>query len=131
MISLTDDSKPLVCLEGIKHGNRFFSTNTKGDDPTKSAKGETWYKVLAYCDEAKEAQAVIYGDGYDPTVAYLKEQEEIFGEIGIDTERTKALIKGIHVHGEIERIITTPLQTLIDGEQAIHATRIHDPRNQD
>jgi hypothetical protein len=126
-ISLTDDSKPFVCLEGIDRGNRFFTSNTKGIDPTKSAKGETWYKVLAYCDESKEAQSVIYGDGYDPTVAYLKEQEKFFGK----DPRIAALIRGIHLHGEIERIVTTDTQTLIDGEQAIHQTRIHDPRDQE
>lgn len=48
-----------VCLEGIKYGNRFFSTHTPGSDPTKLANGETAYKVLGFANTMLEAQQLI------------------------------------------------------------------------
>ncbi len=53
-----------VILEGIEHGNRFFSTYTEGEDPTKSAEGETWYKILGYADSVGEAQIKLYGRSF-------------------------------------------------------------------
>lgn len=53
-----------VLLEGIKHGNRFFSAHTPGNDPTKSATGETWYRVLGYAATVEEAQHKLYGRSY-------------------------------------------------------------------
>lgn len=55
-----NNTKKFVVLEGIEHGNRFYSTNVPGEDPTKSAKGETWYHVLGYADTAEEAQAILF-----------------------------------------------------------------------
>lgn len=50
-----------VCLEGIQHGNRFMTTfRFKDGDPTKSAKGETWYRVLGYADTHEEAMKILY-----------------------------------------------------------------------
>jgi hypothetical protein len=54
------EARPYVALEGIEHGNRFFTSHKAGDDPTKSAKGETWYRVLGYADTIEEAQKIIY-----------------------------------------------------------------------
>lgn len=119
MISLTDSSKPLVCLEGLQQGNRFFTSNTQGSDPTKSDEGETWYKVLAYCDTAKEAQSVIYGDGYNPLDQYIEDQRKFLGE----NPRMEAMLRGIHAKSEFERIVSTDTQTLIDGHQAIEASK--------
>jgi hypothetical protein len=51
-----DNEKPFVLLEGVEHGNRFFTTNRRGEDPTKSATGETWYRILSYASSVDEAQ---------------------------------------------------------------------------
>lgn len=58
--------KSLVVLEGIKKGNRFFSSHTKGEDPTWAYREDrvtkyTAYIVLAYVDNCKEAQTVLFG----------------------------------------------------------------------
>lgn len=53
-----------VLLEGIKHGNRFISSYTPGEDPTKSAAGETWYRVLGYASSVEEAQRKLFGKAY-------------------------------------------------------------------
>ena len=55
---LMDTSKKFVVLENLTEGyegSRFWSTND-GTDPTKSAKGETWYKVIAYTNDPEEAK---------------------------------------------------------------------------
>lgn len=44
-----------VILEGIEHGNRFFTTYS-GGDPTKGHTGETWYRLLGWADTCYEAQ---------------------------------------------------------------------------
>lgn len=53
-----------VLLEGLEYFNRFFSPYTNGEDPTKSAKGETWYKILGFADSVEEAQMKLYGRVY-------------------------------------------------------------------
>jgi len=58
-----------VALEGIKHGSRFLTTYRDGDDPTKSGKGETWYRVLGYADTYEEAIRIIYPTKADETAA--------------------------------------------------------------
>lgn len=72
----TDPStKPYVALEGIQHGNRFITPNTPGQDPTKSAKGETWYRALGYADTIEEAQRIIWptkADEYKAVWDHLK-----------------------------------------------------------
>lgn len=55
-----NNTKQFVVLEGIEHGNRFYSMHTPGTDPTKSAMGETWYRVLGYADTSEEAQAILW-----------------------------------------------------------------------
>ena len=53
-------TKKFVVLENLTEGyegSRFWSTN--GDtDPTKSATGKTWYKVIAYTDDPDEAKRI-------------------------------------------------------------------------
>ena len=49
-----------VCLEGIQHGNRFMTLWKEGDDPTKSFKGEMWYRVLGYADTHADAMEILY-----------------------------------------------------------------------
>ncbi len=56
------DSQKYVCLEGLKEGNRFFTTNTPGEDPTKLFDGTVAYKVLGYADTVEGAQKILYGD---------------------------------------------------------------------
>jgi hypothetical protein len=73
----TMSDKKFVILRGIKDGNVFFSTH-RGEDPTKSDKGETWYEILGYADTVEEAQVFIakynlekYGDPDYPLKEYV------------------------------------------------------------
>ena len=50
-----------VILEGLEYGNQFFSTNVEGQDPTLSAEGEVWYKILGYANTIRDAQIFLYG----------------------------------------------------------------------
>ena len=61
---MPDTEKKLVLLESIKYGNRFMSKHTEGSDPTKSAAGETWYRVLGYANTVEEAQIKLYGKSF-------------------------------------------------------------------
>lgn len=45
--------KKYVVLETISTGGRFWTTNTSNN--THSAKGELWYKEIAFTDDTKEA----------------------------------------------------------------------------
>ena len=47
-------TKKLVAVEGIKEGNKFFSTMEEGEDPTKLADGTVAYKVLGIYDDTDE-----------------------------------------------------------------------------
>ena len=47
--------KSLVALEGIEHGNKFFTSNDDRD-PTKLHDGTIAYKILGYADTVEEAQ---------------------------------------------------------------------------
>lgn len=64
MSQATENDKPFVILEGIEHGNRFFTTNRRGEDPTKSATGETWYRIIGYASTVSEAQQNLYGKSF-------------------------------------------------------------------
>lgn len=66
-----NSNKKFVVLEGIKNGNRFYSTNVPGEDQTKSATGETWYRVLGYADTSEEAQAILWPNPGDKEKALL------------------------------------------------------------
>jgi len=64
VIVLPTPEDKYVLLQGIKHGNRFFTSYKTGDDPTKSAKGETWYIILGYAATIEEAQVKLYGKSF-------------------------------------------------------------------
>lgn len=49
-----------ILLEGIKHRNRFFTSNAPDKDQTRGNTGEVWYRVLGYADTAEEAQTKLY-----------------------------------------------------------------------
>lgn len=50
-----------ICLEGIKHGNRFMTLFKFSEgDYTKSAKGETWYRILGYADTHEDAMKILH-----------------------------------------------------------------------
>lgn len=56
-----NNKKKFVVLENLTQGyegSRFWSTNNPNEDPTKSATGETWYKVIAYTDDPEEAKKI-------------------------------------------------------------------------
>jgi hypothetical protein len=52
------NDKPYVVLRGIEHGNVFWTTTIKDDDPTLLADGTVAYEVIKYCDTDKEAMAI-------------------------------------------------------------------------
>jgi hypothetical protein len=45
-----------VILEGIKEGNRFYTSHTEGTDETKLANGKVAYKIIGYANTDEEAQ---------------------------------------------------------------------------
>ncbi len=52
-----------VILQGVieeNFGQRFYTTNNE-PDPTKSDKGETWYKIIGYADTQEEAEIKLFG----------------------------------------------------------------------
>lgn len=51
--------KNLVVLESLKTGQRFMSSPTEGQDPTKLITGEVAYKLLGYANTHEEAMAII------------------------------------------------------------------------
>lgn len=56
---MTTDKK-FVILRGIEKGNRFFTTNVPGIDPTKLKDGTVAYTV----DSVEEAQVFLFGRVY-------------------------------------------------------------------
>ena len=51
-----------VCLEGLEFRNKFITSFKSGDaDPTLSAKGERWYRIIGYAETIWQAQAILYG----------------------------------------------------------------------
>ena len=58
---MKSDKQKFVLLEGIEHGNRFFSLNRPGEDPTKNAIGEVVYYILGYAPTVEEAQYKLGG----------------------------------------------------------------------
>lgn len=47
-----------VCLEGLKHKNRFYTSNHT--EPEKIHNGEIAYKVLGFANTPEEAQEILY-----------------------------------------------------------------------
>jgi len=65
---MENNKKQFVILHGCVTSGKdenwwcsFFTTNVAGSDPTKSYKGETWYKIIGYADTVEEAQQILYG----------------------------------------------------------------------
>jgi hypothetical protein len=56
--------RPFVILQGLEHGNKFFTDHKQGDDPTKLLDGTVAYKVLGYADTVEQAQVFLYGRAY-------------------------------------------------------------------
>jgi hypothetical protein len=57
-VESTAKTGKFVCIEGIKHGNRFYTSNSDSD-PTKLSNGETAYKVLGFANTSEEAQRIL------------------------------------------------------------------------
>ena len=115
MISKTNKTLPLVVLEGLKDQNRFYSTNTQGEDPTIVNDGSVAYKVLAYCETSDEAQAVIEADGYNSLVHHFAQHLEEYKRIGMSIETLQALEAPDH----FARLARTSPQTLLDARNVL------------
>lgn len=46
---------PYVVLRSLEYFSTFWTTNTRGEDPTKGSNGETWYEVIGYAETEKDA----------------------------------------------------------------------------
>ena len=79
-----DKNKEYVVLETLvmpDRGKRFFSVNChwEGSSPhntnnTHSYKGELWYKEIAFCDTAEEAQSYLHSPDQDyPSMQEVEE----------------------------------------------------------
>lgn len=70
-------SMQFVVLEGITHGNRFYSCNSKDGDPTKLKDGKVAYRVIGYADTPDDALAIIRGErtAFEVASDYLSHQE--------------------------------------------------------
>jgi len=56
----------LICLEGIEHGNQFYTTHDENDkEPEKLADGTVAYRILGYANTDKEAREILYGPDCD------------------------------------------------------------------
>ena len=120
MISTTDNTLPLIVLEGIEEKNRFYTSNSSKDkEPTKLANGEEAYKVLAYCDTGDEALCIIEADGYDSMERYIEKTEKRFAQMGLgDCSKASAFCRYISAKEAYDRnlkmLMTSP-QTIIDA----------------
>lgn len=54
-----------ICLEGIQHKNRFYTSYDGSSEPEKLANGTVAYTVLGYADTDKEAREILYGPNCD------------------------------------------------------------------
>ena len=54
-----------VCLEGIKYGNRFFTSYDGNNDPAKLKDGTVAYTVLGFADTDIDARKILYGPACD------------------------------------------------------------------
>ena len=57
-----------VLLQGIKHGNKFFTTNDNNEskeDKVKMNDGTKAYNIIGYADSVQEAQIALYGKSFD------------------------------------------------------------------
>lgn len=63
MNDIHDPSPKYVILRGLKHRNRFITSNDK-DDPRILADGSVGYEILAYANSIREAQVFLYGRSF-------------------------------------------------------------------
>lgn len=61
---MSDNSKPFVCLRSKETGDKFFTMNQVGSDPTKLLDGTVAYSIIGYADSVSEAQKILYGKSY-------------------------------------------------------------------
>jgi hypothetical protein len=61
-----------VALEGLKEGNRFYTSYDPDKDPTKLNTGEVAYKVLGFADTDREAKRLVgWGLSVESDRAYM------------------------------------------------------------
>ena len=92
---MTEKPKEYVVLETLvmpDRGKRFITTNChwsgRHDNNTHSAKGELWYKEIAFCDTAEEAQKYLHSPDQD--YPSMKEVEEYVKEQYREREEQEA-----------------------------------------
>jgi hypothetical protein len=56
---MSEKHPEFVVLEGIKEGNRFYSTHDPDRDETKLLNGEVAYKILGYANTTEEAHKIL------------------------------------------------------------------------
>lgn len=84
---MADENSKYIALEGIEHGNRFYTSNDPNKDQTKSFKGELWYRVLGYADSSEEARRILYPTKADEEFALLKHNLEMVMKMsGVEVE---------------------------------------------
>lgn len=90
----------LVCLEGIEHGNRFYtSCSDKDEDHTRLKDGTVAYKVLGYADTPDEALEILHGPGHNS----FEKRKEIFGKY---LERMEKDHPGLFTQSDINDLST-------------------------
>jgi hypothetical protein len=60
---LDNSEYKFVVLEGLEHGNQFFTTNSEHPEITHD--GKVSYKILGRTNTVEEAQFILYGDETD------------------------------------------------------------------
>jgi len=88
-----------VCLEGIEHGNKFYTSHSDGKDPSKLWDGTVAYRVLGYADTPDEALEILHGPGHNS----FEKRKEIFGKY---LERMEKDHPGFFSEADIEDITT-------------------------
>jgi hypothetical protein len=59
---MSDKNSKFIVLEGLEHGNVFYTNNDPNkpeSEKVKSAHGDVWYKIVGYADTSKEALSKI------------------------------------------------------------------------
>ena len=57
-------SAKFVLLKGLEQGNRFFSSYSEDEDPTKLLDGTVAYAIIGWANSVEEAQLHLYGRTY-------------------------------------------------------------------
>lgn len=59
---MSDKNSKFVVLEGLEHGNVFYTHNDPNkpeSEKVKSGNGDVWYKIVGYADTSEEALSKI------------------------------------------------------------------------